>query len=198
MKIINCDQGSEEWFASRLGIPSASNLDKILTIKGTQSKQYLKYMYQLVGESVSHTTESNYKTEAMQMGNELESEARSLYEILTENVIQQIGFCLNEDPLFGCSPDGLIGEDGGLEIKCPLISTHIDYLIEGELPNEYYAQVQGNLFVTKRKWWDFMSYSRNLKPLIVRVFPNTDYHEIIKNNLITFNNKITEIKEKIK
>lgn len=198
MKIINCEQGTEEWFSSRLGVPSASNLDKILNTKGSNSKQYLKYMYQLVGESVTNTIESSYKTDAMQRGNDLESEARSLYEILTGNVIDQVGFCLNEDPLFGCSPDGLIGEDGGLEIKCPLISTHIDYLIGGEVPREYYAQVQGNLFVTGRKWWDFMSYSPNLKPLIVRVFPDKEYHELIKENLIEFNNKIKEIKEKIK
>ena len=198
MKIINCEQGTEEWFSSRLGVPSASNLDKILNTKGSNSKQYLKYMYQLVGESVRNTIESSYKTDAMQRGNDLESEARSLYEILTGNVIDQVGFCLNEDPLFGCSPDGLIGEDGGLEIKCPLISTHIDYLIGGEAPREYYPQVQGNLFVTGRKWWDFMSYSPNLKPLIVRVFPDKEYHELIKENLIEFNNKIKEIKEKIK
>ena len=169
MKIINCVQGTPEWFQARCGIPSASNFDKIITTKSEPSKQAEKYLYKLAGERVSKTIEESYQNGAMLRGTEMEDEARKLYELVTDNVVEKVGFCVTDDDRAGCSPDGLIGTDGGMEIKCPNMATHVGYLIDGKLPTDYFQQVQGGLYVTGRKWWDFVSYFPAIKPFIIRV-----------------------------
>jgi hypothetical protein len=113
-------------------------------------------------------------------------------------VVEQVGLCYSDDKKFACSPDGLVGEDGGLEIKCPLVATHIGYLLNGELPSDYFQQVQGCLFVTGRKWWDFMSYSPGLKPFIIRVKRDEGFISLLKGSLITFCKELDEITERIR
>lgn len=176
MKIIQCDQGTPEWYAARKGIPSASEFDKIVTTKGEPSKQAKKYMYRLAGELVSGSIEETYQNGAMERGKIMEAEARRLYEMATGHTVNQVGFCVSEgDHVFGCSPDGLVGEDGGLEIKCPSMAVHVEYLINNTVPTEYFQQVQGNLFVTGRKWWSFVSYYPALPPLIITVDPDLSF-----------------------
>ena len=169
MRLIECEQGSEEWLKARLGIPSASNFSKLITMKGTLSTQAKAYVDALVAETI--TGESTYVkvTDAMQRGTELEPYARERYFYETGNSVEEVGFCLHDDYQAGASPDGLIGEDGGLEIKCPLGGTMVSYLRVGRLPSKYWQQVQGCLHITGRKWWDFMAYHPDMKPLIVRV-----------------------------
>jgi len=170
MITLDVIQGTDEWSAARCGMLSASNFDKVVTTTGEPSKQRQKYLYQLVGERIVGARECAYENESMRRGRELESEARTLYELLTDMPVQEVGLCYpDERKLVCCSPDGLVGEDGGLEIKCPSLPTHIEYVIGGKLPTEYIQQVQGNLYVTGRKWWSFMSYYPGIKPLIVRV-----------------------------
>lgn len=169
MRLIECEQGSEEWLKARLGVPSASNFSKLITMKGTLSTQAKAYVDALVAETI--TGESTYVkvTDAMQRGTELEPYARERYFYETGNSVDEVGFCLHDDYQAGASPDGLIGEDGGLEIKCPLGGTMVSYLRVGRLPSKYWQQVQGCLHITGRKWWDFMAYHPDMKPLIVRV-----------------------------
>ena len=169
MRLIECEQGSEEWLKARLGVPSASNFSKLITMKGTLSTQAKAYVDALVAETI--TGESTYVkvTDAMQRGTELEPYARERYFYETGNSVEEVGFCLHDDYQAGASPDGLIGEDGGLEIKCPLGGTMVSYLRVGRLPSKYWQQVQGCLHITGRKWWDFMAYHPDMKPLIVRV-----------------------------
>jgi len=169
MRLIECEQGSEEWLKARLGVPSASNFSKLITMKGTLSTQAKAYVDALVAEAI--TGESTYVkvTDAMQRGTELEPYARERYFYETGNSVEEVGFCLHDDYQAGASPDGLIGEDGGLEIKCPLGGTMVSYLRVGRLPSKYWQQVQGCLHITGRKWWDFMAYHPDMKPLIVRV-----------------------------
>lgn len=198
MRIIECNQGGEEWLKIRLGVPTASNFDKIICSNGKGSKQAEKYAYQLAGEIVSGKIQESVKTQAMQTGIERESEASELYELMTGYKVRKVGFCITDNLTFGCSPDGLIDEDGGLEIKCPSISTHVQYMVEGVCPQEYIHQVQGNLFVTNRLWWDFFSYFPGLKPFLVRVYPDEKYHQVLKIALDEFNEFIREIKNKIK
>jgi putative phage-type endonuclease len=199
MKIINCEQTSQEWFDARLGVPSASNFDQIITVKGEPSKQKTKYLYKLAGEKVSGRIEDVYQNGVMLRGVEMEAEARQLYELITGSSVQQVGFCVTEgEAIYGASPDGMVGEHGLIEIKCPLVSTHVGYLLENVLPSDYYQQTQGQLLVTGRKWCDFVSYYPGLKPLIVRVEPDKKFQKALEAELVKFCTELNEVINKIR
>lgn len=199
MRIVDCTQRSPEWFAARVGIPTASNFDKIVTASGAPSKQRQKYLYQLAGERITGKTEETYQNAAMQRGTEMEGEARSFYEMMTGEKIDLVGLCLSDGKaIYGASPDGLVGKDGGIEVKCPLISTHVGYLLDWGLPADYFQQVQGGLLITGRKWCDFISYFPGLKPLIVRVEPDRIFQAILKVELEAFCKNLDELVEKIR
>lgn len=156
---LDCEQGSEEWLAARLGIPTATGFENIVTATGKKSASYIKYMAELIEESILGSGDT-FKSGFMERGNQLEPQARAAYEFLTGNdVIQVGGVYLNENRDVMVSPDGLIPSlKKGLEIKCPKMSTHIRYLLEGGVPAEYVIQVQANLWVTGYETWDFVSY----------------------------------------
>lgn len=198
MKIVNCEQGSPEWFLARCGIPTASNFDKIVDGSGAPSKQRKKYLYQLAGERVIGKAEETYQNAAMQRGTEMEGEARSFYEMTTGQGVAQVGFCVVDSGIYGASPDGLVWDDGGIEIKCPMLSTHISYLIGKKLPADYFQQVQGGLLVTERKWTDFISYYPGLNPLVVRVEPDPDFQAKLKTELEAFCAELEEVVKKLK
>ena len=197
MKIVQAEQRSEEWFAARRGIPSASNFAKIITTKGEPSKQAEKYMFRLAGEKVSGITEETYQSAAMIRGCEMEKEAREFYELIKGATVEEVGFCLTDDGKVGCSPDGLVGEDGLIEIKDPIASTQVAYLLKGVLPLEYFQQVQGQLYVTGRKWLDFISYYPGLKPLMVRVLPDVKFQVNLDAELKKFCINLDEVVRKI-
>src|SRR3990167_3178937 len=186
MKMLNMPQGSEEWFKIRTGLPTSSNFDKIVTADGKASKQREKYLYTLAGEKVSGIKEDTFQSFAMQKGIEKEAEARNYYKMLYDVEVQEVGFCLADNGLWGCSPDGLIGDDGGVEIKAPLIHTHVSYLLKGKLLEDYYQQAQGSLFVTGRKWWDVMSYYAGLRPVIIKVTPDKVFFKALEVELELF------------
>jgi len=199
MIIVNCEQGTEKWFKARCGIPSASNFDKIVDTKGNPSKQRLPYAYRVAGERVTGKQEETYQNSAMKRGTEMESEARQLYEMMNGVEVEQVGFCKTEGKaVYGASPDGLILEDGEIEIKCPLLATHVSYLLKSEKPSKYFQQVQGQLLVTGRKWCDFMSYYPGMKPLIVRVLPDKEFIKKLKVELELFCKEVDDIVEEIK
>jgi len=175
MRLIDCEQGSDEWIASRLGIPSASMFGKIITTQGKWSTQADAYINQLVAEKLTGEQTYVYQNEHMARGTELEPEARAMYEFIKEVEVSEVGFCLHDTLDAGCSPDGLIAEDGGLEIKCPAPATHVEYLKAGVLPSKYKQQVMGCLWITGREWWDFVSYHPTMKTLIVRVERDEEY-----------------------
>ena len=156
---LDCAQGSEEWLSARLGIPTATGFENIVTATGKKSASYIKYMAELIEESILGGGDT-FKSGFMERGNQLEPQARAAYEFLTGNdVIQVGGVYLNENRDVMVSPDGLIPSlKKGLEIKCPKMSTHIRYLLEGGVPAEYVIQVQANLWVTGYETWDFVSY----------------------------------------
>ena len=198
MITLEIEQQSPEWAAARLGIPTASEFDKIITTKGEPSKQAQKYLYQLAGERVSGFKEETYTNASMARGVLLEAEAREFYELTQDVQIQQVGFCFQDEALkFGCSPDGLVGEDGLIEIKCPIISTHVGYLLDGGLPMDYFQQVQGQLFVTGRKWTDFVSYYPGLKPLKIRVLRDEPFLLKLKAALDSFCVELETVIKKI-
>lgn len=190
MEIINCTQGSEEWFKARLGVPSASNFSKIVTSKGELSKTLRDYAMDLAGQYFIEEPEELFKSADMQYGNDTEPLAREAYEQQTFNQIVESGFIIRDGA--GYSPDGLIGEDGLVEYKCPQggefkVATHAKYLYDNKLPTKYVQQCQGGLYVTKRKWLDFVSYHPNFqddkKLFIIRVERDDEFIKKLKDGI---------------
>jgi putative phage-type endonuclease len=170
MIIEDFEQLSPEWFAARCGIPSASKFSDIVTSKGDPSKSAERYLYQLAGERITGAKVETYMNDAMKRGVELEGEARTLFEMIHGVEVRQVGLVYrDEQKQYSCSPDGIVGYDDGLEIKCPLIHTHVAYLLKGTLPVEYVQQVQGSMLITGFNVWWFMSYFPGLPPLILRI-----------------------------
>jgi hypothetical protein len=179
MQIIrDIDQGSEEWLKLRLGVATASNFDRIITTTGKESESLKKYALQLATELMLETPEPSFKNDVMARGNELESLARDAYQEQTFNVVEQITMFKSDCGNFGYSPDGIIGDDGLNEIKCPIATTHFKYLLDNKMPSDYWQQVQGGLWVSQRKWIDFVSYNsyfKDKKLFIVRVERDEEY-----------------------
>ena len=169
VQVLKAEQGTQEWLDARLGRPSASQFSKFVTTAGKPSASADDYINELIAERITGEREPIYVNEWMQRGTELEPRARETYEFIYDVDVQEVGFILDDSGEFGCSPDGLIGEDGGVEFKCPSPKNHIAWSRKGKCPSKHYAQVQGCLYITGREWWDFMSYHPDMKPFIVRV-----------------------------
>lgn len=175
MTVIDAPQRSEAWFAARRGLPTCSRFDRILTAaKGQRSAAQDALIDDLLAESLCPPEDGlllgGRMTADMEYGVRLEAEARCCYELEHAKApVTEAGFVLAACGRFGGSPDALVGEDGGVEIKCPNGTTHIGYVRGGTLPNEYKCQVHGYLVVTGRAWWDFFSYHRGLQPMRLRV-----------------------------
>jgi putative phage-type endonuclease len=159
MKIHDMEQGSDEWLRIRMGKVTASNFATAMAKgkAGGVSKTRTTLMHKLIAERLTNEPQETYRNGAMEWGTETEPAAREYYEAVNDCDVRQIGFAEHNDYI-GCSPDGLVGEDGLLEIKCPNSATHISYILADKLPSTYKAQVQGQLWVTERKWCDFVSY----------------------------------------
>ena len=157
-------------------------------------------MYQLAGEILTGKKTETYQSAAMQRGIEMEAEARTLYELMFDVEVQQVGLIYpDEQRKYCCSPDGIAIDVPvrGIEIKCPLIHTHVGYLLSGKLPTIYIPQVQGSMLITGLKRWDFMSYFPGLKPLIVQVERDDKYCDLLAKELDSFVVKLLETVEKL-
>jgi len=169
MIIHNVTQGTTEWLAIRAGIPTASAFDRIITPKGKPSTQAEKYMHQLLAERIMGHPCIQAVSYWQGRGQQMEAEAVAYYEGVREQDSTPVGFCTNDAGTIGASPDRLVGEDGLLEIKVPAEHTHVGYLLTRGVDAEYYPQVQGQLWITGRKWLDIMSYHPEMPPAIIRV-----------------------------
>lgn len=189
MIILRCEQGSPEWTRARLGIATSSKFDKIITpARLGYSAASERYRNELLAEWLTgYPLEDNGRTDFMQRGERLEPEARAKYGFLQDVEVEEVGAILRDDRKVGCSPDGLVGESGGLEIKAPAIHTHIGYMLDPEsLVKAYHCQVQGSLWLTGREWWDLMSYHPTLDEVLVRVEPDPDFHAAFGEHIETF------------
>ena len=197
-EIIHCEQGSEAWYAARCGRITGTRFADLMA--GATTKTYENMILDIVGEILTGEVEEGFSNDAMQRGKDLEPEAREAYEDTTGNLVEQFGFIVPDaesqfHDFIGISPDGLLIEQPGMiEIKCPLRKTHLNYLIRGKLPADYYWQVHGQLFVTGLEFCDFFSYYPGLKPLLVRVEKDQAVHEQIEGRLLS---AIPEIKAKL-
>lgn len=169
MKIIDCIQGSTEWKAARLGRVTASRADKIITPKTQKpSASMVKYAYELLAEEMLGRPLDDQSSGFMERGKDLEEEARAWYAWDQDVEVHRVGFVLRDDGKVGCSPDGFVGDDGCVEIKCPSAGVHVGFLLGDPADNEYFSQIQFTLWVTGRKWVDFLSYSPDMPQVLVR------------------------------
>lgn len=175
---FDMEQGSVEWSLVRMGIPTASNFDRILTPTGKPSAQAADYLRDLIAERMLGAPIDAPKTAWMQRGNELEGEAICFYEFERDVAIERVGFLMDDAGTRGASPDGMVGDDGLVEIKCPSPSVHVGYLLGRGVDKAYFSQIQGQLLVSGRAWTDIVSYHplvHRLPPAIVRVERDEDY-----------------------
>lgn len=177
MRIVNCEQRSPEWYAARLGIPTASAMGKLITPAGKARKGATRdaYLLSLLAERLTRTPSHVSESAAMARGRELEPFARRYYEEHTGRRVAEIGFATDDEGRFGCSPDGLCDEYGmivcGLEIKCPMLPAFMAYATSGDIPDDHWIQMQAGMIIFKLMAWDYVVYTdvRGLAPIIRRV-----------------------------
>jgi hypothetical protein len=182
------DQNSPEWFAARLGIPTASMFSAILA-KG-EGKTRKSYMHRLASEIITGEPTEGFTNAAMERGHEMEPEARNYYSFLHDIEPQRVGFIRNGDK--GCSPDSLIGENGMLEIKTKRADLLIDVLDKGEFPSEHKAQCQGALWVAEREWIDICVYWPKMPVFIKRAYRDDAYILTISAAVRAFNDELQQ------
>lgn len=183
---VDCIQNSPEWEQARLGIPTASEFHRIVTPTGKRSSQADAYVYQLIAESMTGKAQERFSGGWMTRGHELEAEARGFYELQNDCTVDKVGFCLTDDRKVGASPDGFVCEDGLLEIKCCAPHTHVQYLLSRKVDADHYPQIQGQLWVTERKWVDIIAYHPEMTPVIVRVERDEKWLRTLENELKYF------------
>lgn len=161
-------QGTSEWTALRSGVPTASRFSEILTASGKPSKSAERYLYMLLAERVMGHPCIEQVSMWQQRGTELEAEAVSFYELQRDVTTELIGFVTTDDGMIGASPDRLVGDEGLLEIKCPNESNHLQFALGvGSAYDSYKVQVQGQLWVTGRKFSDLLSWHPEMPPALI-------------------------------
>jgi putative phage-type endonuclease len=164
MNIIKeMEQGSDEWLSLRLGKVTASKMSDVLSKgRGTApSKTAETYMMELLAERLTGESKPFFENDAMRWGTETEPQARFMYELKSGNKVEEVAF-IERDEFTGVSPDGLIGDDGMIEIKCPTTITQIKRALTDDYSKDYYAQIQMQLWVAERQWCDFLSFDPRL------------------------------------
>lgn len=198
IEVLTCDQGSEEWFKARLGIPTASEFCTVMATGrgGGESKTRLTYMRKLAGEIVTGEPAEGYSNHHMERGKEMEPEARDLYAFLRDVEPQQIGFIRNGQK--GCSPDSLVDANGMVEIKTKLPHLQIECILRETTPAEHKAQCQGALWVAEREWIDFVSYWPKLPLFVVREYRDEEYIKKLAQAVDEFNDELAHMVERIR
>jgi len=196
--IIDAPQLSDEWFAARIGSIGGSSISAVVA-KG-KGKMRKNLLYRLAGEILSGQKYEGYSNDHMERGIQQEADARDMYEFVSGNHVYQTGLIKASEHKHE-SPDGLVGDDGKIEIKCTIPSVHIGTIISDKVPSEYVKQIQWGLHICKRKWCDFVSYSPTVisKPIwIKRVERDEDLIAELNDGADQFIRELREIVRKIK
>lgn len=188
-------QGTPEWLKVRAGIPTASEVSRLVTpaeMKVSTGKGVASYLAVKLAERwIGRPLDASFKSFAMDNGTVLEEHTLPKFELETGLELERVGFVTTDDGWFGCSPDSLIaGAMAGLECKCPKPETHVGYLLAGELPSDYLGQVQGSMYVTGADHWWFMSYAPGFPELIVKVERDAKYIAVLEKAVWAFREKI--------
>lgn len=196
MIIHPAKQGTDEWVAARLGLPTASNFDRLITKTGKPSSAADKYLAQLVAEWFLGAPIDDYNSGAMERGNALEKQAVAKYEWDNDVTTEAVGLCTTDDGKIGASPDRLVGNRGLLEIKCPLAVTHMEYLLYGT-SDAYRIQQQGQLWVCERDWNDLFSFNPSMPTVRVRVERDEELIETMAEIVGSFVQRLDAAKVKL-
>jgi putative phage-type endonuclease len=190
-------QGSDEWHTQRRGIVTASVVGRLITptLKVASNDVSRGLTATLAAERITGLTEPTFMNDDMMRGVLHEPIARDRYAEHNGVTVEQVGFMVRDDWGFkiGASPDGLIGDDGGLEVKCPRAKTHIRTIVTDQVPAQYMAQVQTCLLVSGRKWWDFVSFCAGLPMWTKRVEPAPEWHAAIVDAVAAFEKAAEEL-----
>ena len=222
MTILDCEQGTREWVEARLGIPTASQFSRLLTPKRMQvSASRHRYRAELLAEWITGEPVDEFETEWTERGKAMEPLARSHYGIVWDVEPRQVGLCVRsagsvfthasdalckavpvhippDEHVVGASPDALVGDDGLLELKCPGMVNHIMSCADGGVPSAYKMQVQGQLWVTGRKWADFMSFYPDApEQLLVRVEPDPAVQDAFDEVIPVFVAELAEARQNL-
>jgi len=197
------EQGTPEWFEQRIGKVTASRIaDIIAKTKTGMSSSRANYMAQLVAERLTGQVAESFKSGAMQHGTETEPMARSAYETETGQMVTEVAMI--QHPIIemaGASPDGLVGEDGLVEIKCPNTATHIATLIADKAPSQYIPQMMWQMACTGRQWCDFVSYDprmpEDMQLFIKRVHRDEKLISEFTDEVIKFLKEVQETVDKL-
>ena len=169
--ITDIEQGTEEWRQLRLGKVTASRVaDVVARTKTGWGASRANYAAELIAERLTGSAAERFQSEAMRWGSETEALARLAYEFHADVEVVQVAFAHHPSiPMAGASPDGLVGDDGLVEIKCPNTATHIDTLLGGSIPGKYETQCQWQMACTGRQWVDWVSFDPRM-PEDLRLF----------------------------
>lgn len=188
------EQGTEAWAQARCGIPTASCFSHVLA-KG-EGKTRATYLRKVAGEVLTGQAAEGYTNAAMDRGKAWEAEARAIYEFTRGVSVEEVGFVRLGRA--GASPDGLVGEDGGVEIKTNAPHILLDIIERGVVPSEHKAQIQGNLWITGRRWWDFVSYWPSIPIFIHRVERDEAYIAALAQEVARFNDEVDALVARIR
>lgn len=187
MKIHHVEQRSPEWYALRTGMPTASEFSRIITSTGERSKSFLGYAKTLAADLyVGRPVDSFEGNGWTDRGREQEAHALELYRF-AHGEVEPIGLVTTDDGSAGCSPDGLVGADGMVEVKCLKAENHISAILyyrdKGRCPTDYVQQTQGQLLICERKWCDLVFYHPDLPELVIRQEPDPKIFEALKREI---------------
>ena len=196
-------QRTPEWFAQRLGHCTASRVnDALATIKTGEAASRRNYRLQLVAERLTGLQEESFTSPAMIRGTEVEPIARAAYEA-KHGFVDEAGFVLHPTiKWFGASPDGLVGKEGLIEIKCPNTTSHLEYLTSGKVPNQYKNQMMSQMACTGRKWCDFVSFDnrlpQNLELFVVRFEPSESEINLMLEKIQEFLDEVAAEEQRLR
>jgi len=198
MTTVNLEQGSQEWLLIRCGKVTASRVaDIIAKTKSGYSASRGNYLAELVCERLTGVPADPYKSAAMEWGTAQEPHARAAYEAVGGVLVQEVGFVPHPSiPDAGASPDGLVGVDGLIEIKCPYTATHIETMLSGKIPDRYITQMQWQMACTGSEWCDFVSYDprmpQNMRLFLARAVRDDLAIRAMETEVITFLQELTD------
>lgn len=204
MKTLMMDQGSTSWHQARLGVITASEADALIspTFKIRKGDGVDSYLYKKIAEKVLNWSPEMLEGFNMEQGHLIERVALPWFEYEYKCKVKRVGFCISDDSLTGCSPDGVLEDGTGLEVKAPQGPNMIRYLLEGVVPEQYRVQLQYSLWVTKAPRWKFVAYSMTLPALVVNVEPDPVAQEAITQAVEAFGvrfkdsmNRINQMRE---
>ena len=188
MKIIDCKQQSPSWFLARLGLVTASEVDALVSPKGKvrEGAGVDTYLYRKLAEKVLGWSPEMLDAFAVDQGKIIETIAIPWFEFDTGKKVKRVGFCTSDDGKCGFSPDGMLEDGSGLEIKSPQPPNQIRYLMENKVPDDYICQIQFSLLVSGAPYWTFCSYSMRLPALVIRVERDEAIQAALKTALDNF------------